>query len=100
MNNREKSLALMQPYFFPYLGYFSLIAASDIFVVFDNAQYIKGGWINKNRIAGHQKQGWAYINIPTQKFAHENSIKDIRMAEQSDWRSRIFNQQNRLANSS
>ena len=40
----------MQPYFFPYIGYFQLIAQSDIFVFRDEVQYIKGGWINRNRI--------------------------------------------------
>lgn len=43
-------LAIMQPYFFPYLGYFQLISASDRFVFYDDVNYIKGGWINRNRI--------------------------------------------------
>jgi hypothetical protein len=43
-------LAIMQPYLFPYIGYFQLIKASDAFVIHDDVQYIKGGWINRNRI--------------------------------------------------
>ena len=43
-------LAIMQPYFFPYIGYFQLIAAVDQFVVYDNIKYTKKGWINRNRI--------------------------------------------------
>ena len=43
-------LAIMQPYFMPYIGYFQLIAAVDKFVVFDDVNYIKGGWINRNKI--------------------------------------------------
>ena len=43
-------LTIMQPYFFPYLGYFQLIFASDKFVFYDDVNYIKGGWINRNRI--------------------------------------------------
>lgn len=43
-------LAIMQPYFFPYLGYFQLILASDRFIFYDDVNYIKGGWINRNRI--------------------------------------------------
>lgn len=42
-------LAIMQPYFLPYLGYFQLIAASDVFVLYDNIEYTKKGWINRNR---------------------------------------------------
>ena len=40
----------MQPYFFPYIGYFQLITAVDLFVVYDNIQYTKKGWINRNRM--------------------------------------------------
>lgn len=43
-------LAIMQPYLFPYLGYFQLIRAVDAFVVYDDVNYIKGGWINRNYI--------------------------------------------------
>ncbi|GAA0606456.1 WbqC family protein [Virgibacillus siamensis] len=43
-------LAIMQPYLFPYIGYFQLIHAVDKFVVYDDVQYIKGGWINRNKI--------------------------------------------------
>lgn len=42
-------LAIMQPYFFPYLGYFQLISAVDTFVIYDNIQYTKKGFINRNK---------------------------------------------------
>ncbi len=44
------SVAIMQPYFFPYIGYFQLIAAVDQFIVYDNIKYTKKGWINRNRM--------------------------------------------------
>ena len=47
--------AIMQPYFFPYIGYFQLIAAVDTFVVYDNIKYTKKGWINRNRILQNGK---------------------------------------------
>ena len=43
-------LAIMQPYFIPYIGYFQLINSVDKFVIYDNIQYTKKGWINRNRI--------------------------------------------------
>lgn len=43
-------LAIMQPYFLPYIGYFQLIAAVDTFIVYDNIKYTKKGWINRNRM--------------------------------------------------
>lgn len=43
-------VAVMQPYLFPYIGYFQLMHAVDVFVLYDDVQYIKRGWINRNRI--------------------------------------------------
>lgn len=43
-------IAIMQPYFLPYLGYFQLIKAVNVFVVYDNIKYTKKGWINRNRM--------------------------------------------------
>jgi hypothetical protein len=43
-------LAIMQPYFLPYIGYFQLISSVDRFIYYDDVNYIKGGWINRNRI--------------------------------------------------
>jgi hypothetical protein len=65
-------LAIMQPYFFPYLGYFQLINAVDCFVIHDDAQYIKGGWINKNRIL--LNNDYFNIGIP---LRHDSSTKRI-----------------------
>ena len=43
-------IGIMQPYFFPYLGYWQLMNAVDKYVVYDDVNYIKGGWINRNHI--------------------------------------------------
>ena len=50
-------LGIMQPYFFPYIGYFQLLNAVDAFVVYDNIEYSKKGWFNRNRILdkGHDR---------------------------------------------
>ncbi|MGB9152479.1 MAG: WbqC family protein [Alphaproteobacteria bacterium] len=42
--------AIMQPYFFPYIGYWQMISAADTFVIYDDVNYIKGGWINRNNL--------------------------------------------------
>ena len=44
------SIVIMQPYVFPYIGYFQLIQAADVFVFYDDVNYINKGWINRNRI--------------------------------------------------
>jgi hypothetical protein len=57
-------LALMQPYFFPYLGYFQLVHAVDRFVFYDDVNYIKSGWINRNRyLQGTEPR---YFTVPTE----------------------------------
>ena len=43
-------LGIMQPYFFPYIGYWQLINLVDKYVIYDDVNYIKGGWINRNKI--------------------------------------------------
>ena len=47
---RKETLSVMQPYAFPYFGYFCLIESSDLIVFYDDVNFIKGGWINRNRI--------------------------------------------------
>ena len=57
-------LAIMQPYLFPYLGYFQLIQAVDRFVFYDDVNYIKGGWINRNRyLQGTEPR---FFTVPTE----------------------------------
>jgi WbqC-like protein family len=65
-------VAIMQPYFFPYIGYFQLIAASDVFVLHDDVQYIKGGWVNRNRILLNGVD--RMITLPVQKGAYDLPI--------------------------
>lgn len=45
-----KTIGIMQPYFMPYVGYFQLISAVDEFLIYDNIEYTKKGWINRNRL--------------------------------------------------
>ena len=58
-------LAIMQPYFLPYLGYFQLINAVDEFIVYDNIQYTKKGWFNRNRYLKNGKDD--IFTIPLKK---------------------------------
>jgi len=84
-------LGIMQPYFAPYPGYFDLIRQCDEWIVFDTAQYIRHGWVNRNRIL-HPSTGWQYVIVPLQKQARETAIKDTRVAGDNMWRARILGQ--------
>lgn len=79
----------MQPYFFPYIGYFSLIKYSDKLIVLDSVQYIKQGWINRNRILS-PNGGWRYITVPVRKHPYNTPIKDIIIASESKWKKKII----------
>jgi WbqC-like protein len=81
-------LGIMQPYFFPYIGYFDLIHSVDQWVVFDTPQYIRHGWINRNRIL-HPTAGWQHIIAPVRKHRRAVPIGDIRVVEDGDWRALI-----------
>ena len=59
------NLAIMQPYFLPYIGYFQLINAVDVFVIYDNIEFTKKGWINRNRILVNGKDD--YFTLPLKK---------------------------------
>ena len=72
-------IAIMQPYFLPYIGYFQLMNAVDEFVIYDNIEYTKKGWINRNRILVDGKD--SYITIPLRKDSDYLDIKDRRLAE-------------------
>jgi len=58
-------LAIMQPYFLPYIGYWQLIGAVDVFVVYDNIKYTKKSWINRNRFLVNGKE--ALFSLPLRK---------------------------------
>lgn len=63
----------MQPYFFPYLGYFQLINAVDKFVIYDNVQFTKRGWFNRNRLFLDGKVEYFSINI-----SKDSDFLDVR----------------------
>lgn len=84
-------LAGMQPYFFPYLGYFDLIHNVDQWIFFDTPQYIKNGWVNRNRVL-HPQQGWQYIIVPIQKQPLDTPINKVMISNDRDWRGLIARQ--------
>ncbi len=71
--------AIMQPYFLPYIGYFQLIHAVDQFVIYDNIQYTKKGWINRNRILQNGKD--EFITLPLKKGSDYLDVCQRELAE-------------------
>ncbi|UOG77616.1 WbqC family protein (plasmid) [Hymenobacter tibetensis] len=78
----------MQPYLFPYLGYFQLIAAVDKFILLDDVQYINKGWINRNRMLIHNTI--IAFTIPLKKASQNRLIKDIEISFESKWQDKLL----------
>lgn len=72
-------IAVMQPYFLPYIGYFQLIGAVDKFVVYDNIEYTKKGWINRNRMLVNGKD--QFFTIPLKKDSDFLNVNQRVIAE-------------------
>lgn len=75
-------VAIMQPYFFPYIGYFQLISAVDVFVIYDNLKYTKKGWINRNRIISNGKE--LLFSIPLKKDSDYLKINERQISTDFD----------------
>ncbi len=75
-------LSIMQPYFFPYLGYWQLIHCADTFVIYDDVNFIKGGWINRNRYLYQGEPKYFHIEMsgasPNKKINEVGLLKSSR----------------------
>jgi hypothetical protein len=82
-------LAIMQPYFLPYPGYFQLMAAVDEFIVYDNIKYVKSGWINRNRLCRDGRA--ATFSLPLKHASDSLDVRERELAEAFD-PGRLLNQ--------
>ncbi|MDD3415214.1 MAG: WbqC family protein [Lachnospiraceae bacterium] len=82
-------IGIMQPYFWPYLGYFQLINEVDTFVIYDNIEYTKKGWINRNRYLCNGKD--KYFTIPIEKDSDFLDVRERFLASSYD-RNKLKNQ--------
>lgn len=81
-------LAIMQPYLFPYMGYFQLIHSVDRFVVFDDVNFIKKGWVNRNNLLVNEAP--LLFTVPLVGASQNRSIKDIQVSNEGDWKARLI----------
>lgn len=76
MNNNPLRVAVMQPYFSPYAGYFRLFAAVDIFVILDCVQFPRRGWVHRNQFT-KKNDSLDWLTLPIQKCSQQAVIKDL-----------------------
>lgn len=88
-------VGIMQPYLFPYIGYFQLINTVDEFIIYDNIQFTKKGWINRNRILVNGVD--AYITLPLKKDSDYLDVKDRYLTD--DWNTERNKMVNKIAES-
>ena len=84
-------VAIMQPYFLPYIGYFQLIGAVDVFVLYDNIKYTKKGWINRNRMLQNGKD--VMFSLPLESASDLLHVCDRELASDFN-RTKMLNQIN------
>ncbi|MCX5830466.1 MAG: WbqC family protein [Deltaproteobacteria bacterium] len=82
-------IGIMQPYFFPYIGYFQLIKAVDVFVVYDNIKYTKKGWINRNRMLQNGKD--VMFSLPLKSGSDFLDVRERELATEFN-RDKLLNQ--------
>lgn len=83
-----KSVGIVQPYLFPYIGYFQLISAVDTFIFYDDVHFITRGWINRNRILinGLSK----YFTVPCRNASQNRLIYEVEHAMDEKERGRLL----------
>jgi hypothetical protein len=88
----QKIIAICQPNFFPWLGYFEMADRAHIYVMLDDAQFIKRDWVNRNRILNNTEKSWQWITLPGKKAPQITAINQIQISQNVDWRSRMLGQ--------
>lgn len=81
-------IGIMQPYFIPYIGYFQLINAVDIYVIYDDVNYIKGGYVNRNSILIEGKA--KYINVELKKASQNKHINEIEITNNMEHNKKLL----------
>lgn len=81
-------LAIMQPYLFPYIGYFQLIRAVDTFVLYDDVNYINKGWINRNRLLSGGSA--VLFTVPLKDASQNKMINEILLSDGIAWEKKLL----------
>lgn len=87
-------LAVMQPYFFPYSGYFSLIHSVDHFMFFDDVQYIKKSWMSRNRLLNIEKEDPYFIRPALVKPDYKALFTTVKLDNTDNWKLKLLEQLN------
>ena len=82
------TLAIMQPYFLPYIGYMQLMSAVDTFVLYDDVAFINRGWVNRNRLLINGQEH--LFTVPLKDASQNKRINEVMIASDPKWRSKLL----------
>lgn len=82
------TVAIMQPYFLPYIGYVQLLNAVDTFVLYDDVAFINRGWINRNKLLVNGKE--FMFTVPLKEASQNKRIRDIAFGDDLKWRGKLL----------
>jgi hypothetical protein len=82
------TLAIMQPYVLPYIGYIQLMNTVDTFVFYDDVAFINRGWVNRNRLLVNGKE--YLFTIPLKEASQNKTIREIELANDPKWRGKLL----------
>lgn len=85
---RSMSLSIMQPYLFPYIGYFQLLEASDKIIFYDDVNYINRGWINRNNILANGEKH--LFTVPLEQASQNKLICETKIHKNKQWSRKIL----------
>lgn len=84
------NVGVMQPYFFPYIGYFQMMSEVDVWVIFDDIQFVNKGWVNRNRVLHPEpNKEWQYITLSIDRRDRFKKINQIKIKDES-WKQSLF----------
>ena len=79
------NVVILQPSYIPWRGYFDQIRHADLFIFYDDVQYDKHGWRNRNQIKTHQGKQWITIPVHAKGVTQGVNIKDVRIDWSKPW---------------
>jgi len=83
--DNEKIVAIVQPNFLPWIGYFEMGHRADVFVMLDDVQFVRREWVNRNKILNRSEQGWQWLTVPINNVDRNTKINQIEIHEHARW---------------
>jgi len=85
-----KTVAICQPHFLPWMGYFEMAQQVDVFVMLDDVQFIRRHWTSRNRITKPGTSDYLWLSVPLKRAPRGTLINDMVISVHGDWQSKIL----------